>query len=186
MLCQMPFSFYGSRFWFSDNLDFAYKWHLFVQLVLLSLTEFFDKVNCLRMNLSTLVTIKILSQKLSTFRPRTAKRDQKTYYSAEIETACRKLPLGLKIPWPMGNMSRENRKGPMGLESHVVPKLGIRLSQRFLSRECPSDICPSPKRPRDSSPMGHGTQNSGILTCDSKRIGSQSHFSLLFIFLIIK
>ena len=62
MLSQMPFSLYGSRFWFSDNLDFAYNCHLFVQLVLMSLTEFFDKVNCLRMNLSTLVTIKILKK----------------------------------------------------------------------------------------------------------------------------
>ena len=39
-----------------------------------------------------------------------------------------------------------------GLESHVLPKLGIWLSKRFLSRDCPSDICPCPKRPRRISP----------------------------------
>ena len=37
---------------------------------------------------------------------------------------------------------------PMGLESQLVPKLGILLSQRFLSRDCPSGICLSPKCPR--------------------------------------
>ena len=50
---------------------------------------------------------------------------------------------------PMGPMGLKN---PMGLESQVVPKLGIWLSQRFLSRDCPSDICPCPKRPRRMSP----------------------------------
>ena len=102
------------------------------------------------MNLSTLLTIKIFSQRLSTFRPRTAKRDQKTYYTAEIESACRKLPLGLKIPW-------ETCPG----KSKVTWVLSPKLSQR-LEFSCPRDFCPSPKRPKDSSLMAYGTQNSGI------------------------
>ena len=40
----------------------------------------------------------------------------------------------------------------MGLESQLVPKLGIWLSQRFLFRDCHSNIYPSPKRPRRISP----------------------------------
>ena len=40
----------------------------------------------------------------------------------------------------------------MALESQVVPKLGIWLSQRFLSRDCPSDICPYPKRHKRLNP----------------------------------
>ena len=34
----------------------------------------------------------------------------------------------------------------------TVPKLGIRLSKRFLSRDCLSDICSSPKRSKRISP----------------------------------
>ena len=151
--------------------------------MLLSLTEFFDKVNCLRMNLSTLLTIKIFSQRLSTFRPRTAKRDQKTYYTAEIESACRKLPLGLKIPW-------ETCPG----KSKVTWVLSPKLSQR-LEFSCPRDFClgnvpaifvqvPSVPRIRVSWPMG--LKIPVFVSRDSKRIGFQSHFPFLFIFLIIK
>ena len=58
--------------------------------------------------------------------------------------------LGTQVPKILiGPMGLQN---PMGLESQLVPKLGIWLSQRFLSRDCPSDICPSPKRPRRISP----------------------------------
>ena len=42
----------------------------------------------------------------------------------------------------------------MKLEYQVVPKLGIWLSKKFLSRDCPSDICPSPKRFKDLCSMG--------------------------------
>ena len=47
--------------------------------------------------------------------------------------------------------------GPLGLKNSiaqqfkVVPKLRIQLSRRFYSRDCPSDIFSSPKRPRDLS-----------------------------------
>ena len=57
---------------------------------------------------------------------------------------------GTQVPKILiGPMGLQN---PMGLESQLVPKLGIWLSQRFLSRDCPSDICPNPKRPRRISP----------------------------------
>ena len=42
---------------------------------------------------------------------------------------------------------------PVGLESQLVPNLlGIKMSQRFLFRDCLSDICPSPKHLKRNSP----------------------------------
>ena len=56
--------------------------------------------------------------------------------------------MGLKIPWNTGP------KNPYRFHGTSVPTCpkGIWLSQRFVSRDCPSDIFPSPKRPRRISP----------------------------------
>ena len=61
-------------------------------------------------------------------------------------------PLGLQIPWDKG--PKKISIGPMNLESQLVSKLEIRLPQRFLIRDYPCDICPSPKSvPRESVPI---------------------------------
>ena len=85
---------------------------------------------------------------------------------------------------PLGNEPHEISIDPMGLknpkelESQVVPKLEIRLSQRFLSRDCPSDICLSPKRPKIINPIR--VPSPGI--CLTYLMGSQSHCPSLISF----
>ena len=76
--------------------------------------------------------------------------------SPGISEFFRQPTFGTQNPW--GHKSQESPivpmelQNPMGLESQIVPKLGIWLSYRLLSRDCPSDICPSPKRLKRISP----------------------------------
>ena len=78
---------------------------------------------------------------------------------------------GICYQWDVN--SKSINQNPMRLESQLVPQLEIRLSQRFLSRDCPSNICPSPKRPKIVRP--NLSEVPGFLSRETNPMGSQSH-----------